>query len=54
MLLDERPDYKLSLQQLSICDQEFIECEWNSQGSDEVHEVLDELQEVFEKRILKE
>jgi hypothetical protein len=42
------------LLQLNICDQGFIECEWSYLDSDEVLEVLDEQQEVFEKQILKE
>jgi len=38
---------------LNICDQEFIECEWNFLGKDEALEVHEEQQEVYEKQILR-
>ena len=47
--------YKSSSQQLSICDQEFIECEWIYPNNDEL-QVDDDLEQHvdYEKLILKE
>ena len=54
MLLAESLVYKFSLQQLSICDLEFIECEWIYPSSDELqveddHELLVDLEKQTRK-----